>query len=250
MAWSTRELADLAGTTVKAIRLYHERGLLEEPLRRSNGYKQYEVSHLVSLLRIRRLTELGFPLSAIDSARSGGDASPAALRELDAELAASIERQLKARSAIAAILRDGGAVDAPEGFEALGPRLSDADSSLIHIYSQLYTQEAMTDLRKMVEAEDPGAAGAEFDALPADADEETRQRVAEQLAPDIARHLTDHPWLTSPGDRLARSEEVTRQMFSDAITELYNPAQLDVIRRASLAALGMLDQAAATDAPD
>ncbi|WP_433560110.1 MerR family DNA-binding transcriptional regulator [Pseudonocardia xinjiangensis] len=28
MAWSTRELADLAGTTVRAVRHYHDVGLL------------------------------------------------------------------------------------------------------------------------------------------------------------------------------------------------------------------------------
>lgn len=55
MAWSTRELAEMAGTTVKSVRLYHQRGLLEEPERSPNGYKKYEVRHLVDLLRIRRL---------------------------------------------------------------------------------------------------------------------------------------------------------------------------------------------------
>ena len=41
MAWSTRELAGLAGTTVNTIRHYHRLGLLDEPERRYNGYKQY-----------------------------------------------------------------------------------------------------------------------------------------------------------------------------------------------------------------
>ena len=39
--------------------------LLEEPERRANGYKQYGVSHLVRLLRIKRLVDLGFSLSQI-----------------------------------------------------------------------------------------------------------------------------------------------------------------------------------------
>ena len=47
MAWSTRQIADLAGTSVRAVRHYHEVGLLAEPERRSNGYKQYGVAHLV-----------------------------------------------------------------------------------------------------------------------------------------------------------------------------------------------------------
>uniref|UniRef100_UPI0037167E9A MerR family transcriptional regulator n=2 Tax=Bacillati TaxID=1783272 RepID=UPI0037167E9A len=53
MAWSTRELAELAGTSLRAVRHYHEVGLLEEPERRANGYKQYGVAHLVRALRIR-----------------------------------------------------------------------------------------------------------------------------------------------------------------------------------------------------
>ncbi|GAA1988527.1 MerR family transcriptional regulator [Isoptericola halotolerans] len=236
MAWSTRELAELAGTTVRSVRLYHERGLLEEPDRRPNGYKQYEVRHLLSLLRIRRLSELGVPLSKIDVVREGDSSSPETLRALDAELAASIERQVKARSAIAAILSDGGPVDVPEGFEAVASRLSSADSSLVHLYGRLYTQEAMSDLRRMVESDGSTLVGDELDALPPDADDGTRQRLADQLTPEIARHLASHPWLTSPGARLSTSEGAAREMFADAVVELYNPAQLDVLQRASRAA--------------
>ena len=50
VAWSTRELAELAGTTVKSVRYYHQLRLLDEPARLTNGYKQYEVRHLVRLL--------------------------------------------------------------------------------------------------------------------------------------------------------------------------------------------------------
>ncbi len=52
MAWSTRQLAALAGTTLRAVRHYHEVGLLDEPERASNGYKQYRTEHLLRLLRI------------------------------------------------------------------------------------------------------------------------------------------------------------------------------------------------------
>jgi DNA-binding transcriptional MerR regulator len=65
MAWSTRRLAQLAGTTVKTIRHYHSIGLLEEPERAGNGYKQYGTAHLVRLLQIARLRELGMPLADI-----------------------------------------------------------------------------------------------------------------------------------------------------------------------------------------
>lgn len=60
MGWSTREVAQLAGTTLRTVRHYHEIGLLDEPERLPNGYKAYRTEHLVRLLQIRRLTGLGF----------------------------------------------------------------------------------------------------------------------------------------------------------------------------------------------
>jgi DNA-binding transcriptional MerR regulator len=235
VAWSTRELAELAGTTVNTVRHYHRLGLLEEPDRRYNGYKQYGVSHLVCILRIRRLVELGVPLSEIGVARTNGDVPPEVLRRVDAELAAEIERLSRARSDIAAILRDGGPADAPAGFASVAPGLSEADTSLIHVYTRLYDDDAMKDLQRMVEA-DTDPVSAEVDALPPDADEATRQDLAERLAPVIARNLTDYPWLNDPGAHLAKGENVTMQTFIDSVVALYNPAQIDVLTRASLLA--------------
>jgi DNA-binding transcriptional MerR regulator len=40
VAWSTRQVAELAGTTVKAVRHYHKVGLLNEPERGANGLSQ------------------------------------------------------------------------------------------------------------------------------------------------------------------------------------------------------------------
>jgi DNA-binding transcriptional MerR regulator len=235
MAWSTRELADLAGTTVNTIRHYHRLGLLEDPERRNNGYKQYDVSHLVCLLRIRRLVELGVPLSDVGVARSAGDVPPEVLRQVDDQLAAEIERLSKARSDIAVILRDGAPADTPAGFESVGPRLSTADSSLIHVYTRLYDDDALKDLRRMVET-DSDPVNAEMDALPPDADEATRQSLAEKLAPVIARNLIDYPWLSDPAAHLSNSEQFTQQTFIDAVVTLYNAAQIDVLSRASILA--------------
>jgi len=235
VVWSTRELANLAGTTVNTIRHYHRLGLLDVPERRYNGYKKYEVRHLVRLLRIRRLVDLGVPLAQIGEVSAGADSTPDALRELDAELAARIERLEQARSDIAVILRDNAPADAPAGFESVASRLSEADSSIIHVYKQLYDEDALADMRKMVEA-DTDAIGAEIDALPPDADEETRQQLVERLAPILARNLSDYPWLDDPGAHLSKSKRVTQQTFVEVMVELYNPAQLDVFGRASVLA--------------
>ncbi|EXG82342.1 MerR family transcriptional regulator [Cryptosporangium arvum] len=106
MAWSTRELAELAGTTVNAIRHYHRIGLLEEPQRRQNGYKQYGDEQLVRLRRIRLLVELGVPLARIAELGLDEALAPAVLREIDADHSAEVERLQRARCAIAVLLRD------------------------------------------------------------------------------------------------------------------------------------------------
>ncbi len=233
MAWSTREVADLAGTTVNTVRHYHRSGLLEEPERMSNGYKQYRARHLVRLLQIRRLRDLGVPLAQIEAVGVADGESPAkALLAIDADLAATIERMQRARAEIRAILDGSTATDVPAGFEDIAGRLSRADRSLMLVYSQLYDESAMSDLKRMVETE-PEELGAEVDTLPPDADEATRQRIAENLAPRLAQHLTDYPWLAHPAAHLPKGIKVTQEAAMETITALYNPAQLDVLARAS-----------------
>ncbi|WP_435057518.1 MerR family transcriptional regulator [Streptomyces sp. bgisy060] len=56
------EIAALVGVTPRAVRHYHQSGLLPEPVRRANGYREYGVRDAVLLARIRRLTELGLGL--------------------------------------------------------------------------------------------------------------------------------------------------------------------------------------------
>jgi len=235
MAWSTRELARMAGTTVNTIRHYHRLGLIREPERRYNGYKEYGTLDLVRLLRIRRLVDIGVPLAQIGDIESGGDVTPDTLREVDEGLAATIEQLQTARAQIAAVLRDGAPADVPAGFASVASRLSEADTSIIHIYAKVYDADALDDLKAMVESDDV-AVSEELNNLPADADETTLQELAERLAPTLAKNLLDYPWLNDPMSRLSAKSGVTRQTFVDAVTELYSPVQLDVLRRASILA--------------
>jgi DNA-binding transcriptional MerR regulator len=230
VAWSTSELATLAGTTVNTIRHYHRLGLLEEPDRRHNGYKQYETLDLVRLLRIRRLAELGVPLSRIKELSTG---SPEALHQVDVDHAAAIERLEKARQGIAAILSENAPPDTPPGFEPVAGRLSEADRSLIHIYTQVFDDQALADMRHAVENDNDDAVSADFDALPADADAATRQNLAEKYAPSLVRTLRNYPWMDNDAmAHVSKGKSVTRQTFIDALRELHNEAQLDVIHRA------------------
>ncbi len=83
------ELAEMVGLSTRAIRHYHHRGLLPEPARRTNGYREYGVRDVVVLARIRRLTELGLSLDEVRDAladEQGRDLREA-LVALDGDLA-------------------------------------------------------------------------------------------------------------------------------------------------------------------
>ena len=59
------QLATYAGVTVRAVRHYHAKGLLPEPERDHSGYRRYDASAVVELVRIRTLAEAGVPLSKV-----------------------------------------------------------------------------------------------------------------------------------------------------------------------------------------
>ncbi|MFE0131453.1 MerR family transcriptional regulator [Streptomyces sp. NPDC059037] len=83
------ELAGVVGVTTRAIRHYHHLGLLPEPERRPNGYREYTLRHAVVLARIRRLTELGLGLAEVRDvlADDAGRELAEVLAELDEDLA-------------------------------------------------------------------------------------------------------------------------------------------------------------------
>jgi DNA-binding transcriptional MerR regulator len=233
MGWSTSELAAMAGTTVNTIRHYHRVGLLDEPERRSNGYKQYQAWHLARLIQIRRLRELGVPLTRVEELGESPDDLTDSLRVLDAELAASIERLQRARTELAAILRARAPMDVPTDFSAVAERLSEADRAVLSISTTFYDEQAMTDLKHMIEAE-PTDLDHEINTLAPDADEDTRQRLAERVARILAEHHRNHPWMKDPRARLTRSPAVAREIAMRSIADLYNEAQRDVLFRAHL----------------
>lgn len=102
------ELAGLAGVTVRALRHYHQIGLLEEPRRTADDDHEYDVRHLARLLRIARLTELGVPLAELPDVLDDPDAAADLLDRLDREAAAEIRRHTS-RRAVIAVLREHGA---------------------------------------------------------------------------------------------------------------------------------------------
>jgi DNA-binding transcriptional MerR regulator len=83
-------LASYAGVTTRAVRHYHQIGLLQEPERDASGYRTYDAVAVVRLIRIRTLAEAGVPLARV---RELLDADP----ETFAAATAEIDRQLRAQ---------------------------------------------------------------------------------------------------------------------------------------------------------
>lgn len=233
MAWSTREIADLAGTSLRAVRHYHEVGLLPEPERRSNGYKQYGVAHLLRLLRIKRLVDLGFSLTRI-AEMSDDDQHPAeALRVLDAELAETIDRLQRVRVELGLILRHHAPTDWPVDLApaAGAAGLSQADRSLVAVVTRVMGPRRLEAYGALLRSDTGDPTDGEFDDLDPGADEALRQDLAERMAPFVRRIRAEHPEVTAPDTDAPRGARFVGEVTAAAMEELYNPAQVDVMRR-------------------
>ena len=109
------ELAGLVGISTRAIRHYHHVGLLPEPSRKANGYREYSLRDAVELARVRRLTELGLSLDEAGDAlaRDAGRDLAEILRELDADLARQEAGLRQRRARLAQLLRQAEAGGTP-----------------------------------------------------------------------------------------------------------------------------------------
>lgn len=101
------ELAELVGISTRAIRHYHRVGLLAEPARQGNGYRDYTLRDAVALARVRRLVELGLSLAEVGEVLAGDADRDLAeiLRELDADLAGQEADIRRRRARLAQLLR-------------------------------------------------------------------------------------------------------------------------------------------------
>jgi DNA-binding transcriptional MerR regulator len=96
------QLADYAGVTIKAVRHYHKRGLLDEPPRDASGYRRYTARHAIHLVKIKTLAEAGVPLARIKELLAANpDAFAAAIAEIDRKLQERLEELQRTRERIA-----------------------------------------------------------------------------------------------------------------------------------------------------
>ncbi len=224
-SWQARAL--------RAVRHYHQVGLLAEPERRANGYKEYGVAHLIRLVRIKRLTDLGFSLPQIAAMGDTDDHPEEALRALDAELAATIERFQRARVELGMILETSAPTDLPPEFvppDAVA-KLSNADRSLVIVLTRVLGPQGLRTYADLLANAPTEPSVIAFDDLRDDADESTRQQIAEHLIPYIRDLYATHPGLRESRVDAPRGARFADETIAEAMAELYNTAQLDVLRR-------------------
>ena len=110
------ELARLAGSNVETIRYYEREGLLEEPDRRTSGYREYGRGVIDRLRFIHRAKDLGFTLREIKELlrlHADEDATRAEVKRRAEEKAAVIEAKIADLQRMRAAL--GGLIESCDG---------------------------------------------------------------------------------------------------------------------------------------
>jgi DNA-binding transcriptional MerR regulator len=207
------ELAQLAGTTVRAVRHYHRTGLLAEPERDHSGYRRYGAAALVRLLRVRRMRELGLSLERIAELLDSDEPTlHGALDALDAELAAQAERITAQRARLAELRASNPDPELPEPLAVIFAK-SAADGTparalaqekeVIMIHLAMHPERTDQIVEQYLRSYDRLVQTPGYDDLPqrfdrladVEADPETVERMAAELAELIrAEHAATGGW--------------------------------------------------------
>jgi MerR family transcriptional regulator, copper efflux regulator len=105
--YTRKQLADLAGIGVEAVRFYEKLGLLPEPSRSAAGYRLYSEDDVSRVRYVKRAQELGFSLSEIKdliTLTSSPASSRAELRTRAREKIAAIRAKISDLKKMDAIL--------------------------------------------------------------------------------------------------------------------------------------------------
>jgi DNA-binding transcriptional MerR regulator len=123
------QLAAYAGVTVRAVRHYHQVGLLPEPERDASGYRRYGATAVVSLIKVRTLANAGVPLSEIGRMLEADPSAFAeAIERIDRHLRDEIDRLETSRKQIAQ-LNAGDSLALPPEVTAYLDRLREIGTS-------------------------------------------------------------------------------------------------------------------------
>jgi DNA-binding transcriptional MerR regulator len=252
------ELAAIAGVSTRTVRHYHRVGLLPEPGRQANGYREYGLRDAVELVRVRRLTELGLSLDEVRDALAddAGKDLHEILVELDADLGRQQEaiRQRRARLAVLLESAESGVGLPPEGpvspelaaiFDEMartaagrqgpGSAMAAKERELLAFLDATAGQGHRDWLLAMTRSlsSDPAAMARAYEIY-ARLDELADADPGDPRVEDLAEAVAD-----SMPDGIARSAAGSHQVegvggFAEAFFADFPPAQAEVLRRAML----------------
>ncbi|MGN9844980.1 MerR family transcriptional regulator [Nonomuraea sp. H19] len=241
------ELAALLGVSTRTVRYYHHQGVLPEPRRLANGYREYGMRDVIALARVRRLITLGLSL---DEARDviAEDRSrelPEILAEIDADLARQEEEIRVRRQRLAEVLQRAEA-------GTLGPEDTVSPDLLAFLQTvDLPASKAAAWDREMLMLMDTVAATPErerafamFDTLAADPEVAARGHEFYRRLDELAAAEPDDPRIAPLAARLA--DYSVRHMLAkphpgwpewdagviEPFLDGLAPAQAEVIRQA------------------
>lgn len=248
------EIAKLAGVSVRTLRHYHAIGLLPEPPRGENGYRDYSAGDLARLLRIKRLASLGFPLARIGDVLDEIDAGlqnaddlrgGTALDELDRELACQIDRLQEQRRTIALLKQQELDPDLPAHLVRTAKILLDdervalpanaGDREALLIVGHLFSEEDAANVEQVMAALDEnGTLGqlaesqAWFDALDPRTPREDIDRIVEEAIPcfdPLIDYFDQVDWADWDGEYDAQAEALTDEVIRRHLNEAQAYAQ-------------------------
>lgn len=245
------ELAELADVSVRTLRHYHQIGLLPEPARSSNGYRDYDGHDLIRVLRIRRLVDLGVRLDDVEAMleEGGSGGTTGALAELDAALAARIEHLQARRRLLATLVVGDDVADLPpglgahlaalaeRGFSREALRMERDQALLVHHLLGGEVSALLGEQTRSLLAGPEGAGNAallygEFSALDDDASEEAREAFAGRMAAAL------RPVLDDIGALLPTDADGRAAVLPALMDDLLTPVQRDVMARTGERLLG------------
>lgn len=194
------QLAAYAGVTVRAVRHYHTKGLLPEPARDHSGYRRYDASAVVELIRIKTLAEAGVPLSRVQELLSADEEEfEAAIQDIDRRLRAEIRERQHHREQVAQLAAGDRLALPPDAIDYLD-RLRELDiperaiemerDAWILVAAQIPDQMPALMALKRAQIEDPAVSAIYLDLVEAvdwDADDPRLPLIADQLAEIIEK---------------------------------------------------------------
>ncbi|MFC6081109.1 MerR family transcriptional regulator [Sphaerisporangium aureirubrum] len=239
------ELAALVGVSTRTVRHYHHLGLLPEPVRLANGYREYRLRDAIVLARVRRLAELGLSLDEIRDvlADDQGRELREVLMELDADLAGQQESIGARRARLATLLArddlDADSTVSPDMAAVLrdlhtaGSRFAEVDRDFLALMDTAADPDDRKAVLGLMRPLTEPAALARSHALYARLDEIAEATPGDPrvpaLAADLAAHLPDDlaaamiEHLPADGDSMGA--------WLETLDDEMTPAQAEVFRQ-------------------